>query len=402
MGSLTLEELQRLAAPWPVEWLFEPRPGDPPRVVNLFAGAGGWCVGIRDVLGYEVDMVGVELHKDAAATAVAAGFRRIVADVTALDPNHPALRWVQGLVVSAPCQPWTPAGKRAGHDVHNQNILLDMFICAWEATIGVWQDQECTPDCPDDCMECFEGWSGPIYGLDEVRAMAKDMTDARVALLAEVVIWGLALTVHSQEFRWIAMEQSHALPEAVIEGIREELQIAEWCSVDFEILDAADYGLASRRKRTFMLASRYRYLDKAGTRPVSAIPPTIAAKALGWPAGIQVNTRGNRTTAGGNLWSADKVATGVTSKIRGWYWAHDKNRTFHIDEAALLVGFKPGYPWTGSRTSCCQQIGDVVAPTMSAVVIGTVTNHPWEHKLRRYLDELYARRPRNAPFQLTA
>jgi len=28
MGPLTLEELQRLAAPWPVEWLFEPRPGD--------------------------------------------------------------------------------------------------------------------------------------------------------------------------------------------------------------------------------------------------------------------------------------------------------------------------------------------------------------------------------------
>ncbi|MFF4344752.1 DNA cytosine methyltransferase [Kitasatospora sp. NPDC001540] len=389
MGPWSLEILEQVAHPYPVEWLFPPAPAAPPRIVNLFAGPGGWCVGIRDALGFDVDMIGVELNRDAAATAVAAGFRRIVADVTTLNPHHPALLHVVGLIFSAPCQPWTQAGKRAGHDQHNLQILLDMFVCAWEATIGVRQDQECTEECPADCDDCYEGWSGPIYGLDEVRAMAKDMTDQRVALLAEVVIWGLALSAGSRDFRWIAMEQSSSLPQAVIDGIREEFQCADWLTVDFQVLDAADYGLASRRKRAFMLAARHRYLDLAGTRPVTALPTTTAAQALNWPPDIKIRTRGNRVTAGGNDFPLDKPATAITGKIRAWYPVNDPNVRFTLDEAALLVGILPGYPWKGSRTAACQQIGDVVSPVVVPPVIGTLVGRPWEAPLRHYLSQAY-------------
>ncbi|MFF9644760.1 DNA cytosine methyltransferase [Kitasatospora aureofaciens] len=391
--DLSLEELEALAAPWPARWLLPPKPGDPERVVYLFAGPGGLEVGTRDVLGRPLDIIGVESNKDAAATALKAGFQRIVADVRTLDPHHPALRWTRGLIVTAPCQCWTPAGKRAGQDPRNQQILLDMFACAWEATVGIWAELDCTAECPDECDECWEGWSGPIYGVDEVRAMAKDLTDERIGLLAEVVIWGLALSVASYDFGWIAMEQSSALPEVIIDGIREEFRCADWLAINFEVLDAKDYGLASRRKRTFMLAARHRYSIAGSTKPESEIPTTTAAQALGWPPGIRVNTRGVRRTAGGNCWSADKPATAITSKIRGWYREDDPSHRFDLDEAALLVGFRPGHPWTGSRSSCTQQIGDVVAPPMGAVVLGALLGMAWEARLREYLAEIYNTHP---------
>ncbi|MFI5753182.1 hypothetical protein ACIBBE_46985 [Streptomyces sp. NPDC051644] len=40
-----------------VRWLFAPAEGDAPRAVNLFGGCGGWCVGIRRILGATVDML---------------------------------------------------------------------------------------------------------------------------------------------------------------------------------------------------------------------------------------------------------------------------------------------------------------------------------------------------------
>ncbi|MFE2104338.1 hypothetical protein ACFXAF_00460 [Kitasatospora sp. NPDC059463] len=388
--DLSMEELEQLAAPWPARWLLPPKPGDPERAVYLFAGPGGLEVGVRDVLGRDLDIIGVELNRDAAATAVAAGFQRIVADVRTLDPTHPALRWTRGLIVTAPCQCWTPAGKRAGQDPRNLQILDDMFACAWEATIGVWEEErDCDTSCTGDCDGCWEGWSGPIYGVDEVRAMAAELSDDRIGLIAEVVIWGLALSRTWDGFGWIAMEQSSALPQSVIDGIRAEFLCADWLTIQFQVLDAVEYGLPSRRKRTFMLAARHRYLDTAATRLTAEMPVITAARVLGWPPGIRVNTRGVRRTAGGNCWSADRPATAITSKIRGWYWEHDPARRFSLDEAAVLVGFLPGYPWTGSRSSCTQQIGDVVAPPMGCVVIGALLGLAWEPQLRAYLAKLH-------------
>ncbi|PCG86385.1 hypothetical protein CIB93_09135 [Streptomyces sp. WZ.A104] len=407
----TPEELAEIAAPWPAEWLFPPEPWEAERVINLFAGPGGWDVGVRDVLEYDLDTVGVEMHKDASATASAAGFRRITADVRSLDPKHPALRWVVGLVVSAPCQCWSPAGKRAGQDPRNQELLLDVFTMAFEATFGHWHDSgECSPcEWADHCLICsnpdwdgYAGFTGPLLTLDEVRAPIAQMTDERIGLLAEVLIWALTLTAQWDNLRWLAMEQSSALPETILDGIREELWSADWCSAEYRVLDAVDYGLASRRKRVFLMAARHSYVDMAALTPAEPLPTTTAADALGWPEGISVNTRGVRKTAGGNCWSADKPATGITSKIRGWYWEHNKDRKFSLDEAALLVGFRNGYPWTGSRSSCTQQIGDVVAPPMGAVVIGSLLSHHWEKPLRRYLADIYAHTPAEPEHTLAA
>ncbi|MFI7642240.1 hypothetical protein [Nonomuraea sp. NPDC049400] len=403
LTGLSETELRRLAHPWPVEWLYEPAPDAPIRMANLFAGPGGWCSGVRDVLGQDVDMVGVELHKDAAATAEAAGFRRIVADVRHLNPRHPALRWVRALLVSAPCGCWTPAGKRAGLMEHNLALLLDVFSMAAEATLGHWHDAfPC--DNGADCGIChgdetwdLSGWTGPLLTLEEARSPIAEMTDERVGLIAEVVIWALCLTTAFDNLAWLAMEQSSTLPERVLNGIAEELLCADWCDAKHLTLDAMDYGLASRRKRVFLMAARHRYVQLDALKPRRPIAQTTAAQALGWPSGVRVNTRGARRTSGGNEWSADKPAIAITSKVRGWYWAHDKTRRFSLDEAALLVGFRPGFPWTGSRSSSCQQIGDVVAPLMSCVVVGTMMNHPWEPPLHAYLRTIYPLPAGSAP-----
>ena len=114
IAGLSEQERGDLAGRWPVEWLYRPQPGAPLRIVNLFAGPGGWCEGIAQVLDEPVDMVGVDVSAGACATAQAAGYRRICASVTALDPEHPALRYVAAVIVSPPCQTLSPGGKLAG------------------------------------------------------------------------------------------------------------------------------------------------------------------------------------------------------------------------------------------------------------------------------------------------
>jgi len=397
MGPWNHAELAALAHPLPVRWLFPRRPGDPRRVLNLFAGAGGWEQGLRllDADGEEFDVVGIEWAWDAAATAVAAGHQRIVCDVRSIDLANPALCDFEGLTVSAPCQVWTFAGKRAGHQERNIELLLDVFTMAAEASFGHWHDSgPC--DGQDDCGICsdpewdgYGGFTGPLLTLDEARSPIAQMTDERIGMIAETLIWSLSLTARYDTLKWLAMEQSSALPEIVLEALSDELVIADWCSVGYQVLDAADVGLASHRRRTFLVAGRHHFVDLKAMQPSEPVPSRTAAEALGWPEGVRVNTRGERRTAGGNEWAADKTATAITSKVRGWYWAGDKDRKFTVPEAARLVGMPPDYPWTGSRSSTCQQLGDIVAPTDAARVLGALVNRPWQEVVARYLDELY-------------
>ncbi|MBF9071792.1 DNA cytosine methyltransferase [Streptacidiphilus fuscans] len=394
MGPWNLDELTALAHPWPVEWLFPPRKGDPPRIVNLFAGAGGWEQSLS-LLDGQFDVVGVEIGFDAAATAVAAGRRRIVADVRTLDPTHPALAWVQGLIVSAPCQVWTPAGKRQGHQARNIELLMDVFTLAFEATFGHWHDAGPCDD-PDTCGVCsapawdgFAGFTGSLLTLDEARSPIAQMTDERIGLIAETLIWSLALTARYDQLDWLAMEQSSALPEEVLQALAEELLCADWCDVRWQTLDAVDFGLASRRKRTFLTGGRHMKIDLAAMVPSSPVEPMTAARALGWPAGIRVNTRGNRKTSGGNEWPADRPAIAITSKMRGWYPADDPTHRFPVPQGALLVGMPATYPWTGSRSSAYQQLGDLVTPPVGAAVLGPLVGRQWEAAVADYLADLY-------------
>ena len=81
----------------------------PGKIVDLFAGAGGWDEGLHE-LGYTA--VGIDVDRWACATARAAGHERIEADIAALDPEDFAPVW--GLIGSPPCQASSTAGKGLG------------------------------------------------------------------------------------------------------------------------------------------------------------------------------------------------------------------------------------------------------------------------------------------------
>src|SRR5512134_2150164 len=91
--------------------------------IDLFAGAGGWDLGAREL---DLDPLGIECDDAACATREAAGLRTIRADVSELDPADFAP--CELLIASPPCQAWSVAGKQVGREdighVHESTRLI--------------------------------------------------------------------------------------------------------------------------------------------------------------------------------------------------------------------------------------------------------------------------------------
>lgn len=232
--------------------------------------------------------------------------------------------------------------------------------------------------------------SGVTWG--EVRAMAAAMPDPEAGLVAEVLIWALGLQLHGETLRWVAMEQSANLPAEVREAVSGQVALAGWSQQQWAELDAADYGVATHRRRVFFMAVRYGRIP-GSVRPGVPFASSLAA-ALGWGAGERINTRGvrgldaNGRPKGGNAFSADRAGWCLTGKARTWFRESDGCRLTEA-EAGRLVGFLPSYPWKGSRTSAFQRIGDVVCPPVGAVVMGALTGRPWQRPVEDYLARVY-------------
>jgi DNA (cytosine-5)-methyltransferase 1 len=96
------------------------------RVLDLFAGAGGWEEGLRPL---GISALGIEWERWACATAQAAGHARLQADLSTLDPQDFAPVW--GLVGSPPCQAYSTAGKGLG--AFDKPLVI---ACAHELAAG--------------------------------------------------------------------------------------------------------------------------------------------------------------------------------------------------------------------------------------------------------------------------
>ncbi|MEW1922196.1 hypothetical protein [Streptomyces sp. NPDC088360] len=382
LDSLTDQQRREIAGPWPVRWLYPWSEGEAERGINVCGGCGGGCAGLRLVLGIELDLICVDTSKDATATATAAGCNAIRMDARDIDPRHPALRWTRRAVFTMPCPDWSIAGKRLGHLPENIEILTEAISDVAEAYGNVWRAGGHHGDAstavlgtPWQDVTVAEMWSW----VDEIT------TDKMTAglMLAPVLI-GMGLLAAGAPLESVIIEQAWTLPEAVKGAIGIEYVIAGWDGVVWDILDAGEFGSPSTRRRAIMVGSRV---------PVAAVQApgiiTFASDAIGWHPDTAINTRGVRKTAGGNEFKLGRTIPGITSKIRGWYDADDPEHRFTIEEVCLLVGLPPDFPVIGSRTSQCQQLGDIFSPLVAAAVWGALLGVEWLPRLLCYLAEQY-------------
>lgn len=324
------------------------------RTVELFAGPGGWDEGAR-IGGLDLGIVGAELGSDACATAIAAGHRRVQADVRGLDPR--LCTTATGLIASPVCPTFSASGLRSGTTGDDYQWALD-------------------------CITAFG------EGDDEDWATLPDrVVDPRTALVVETIRWAMLMP----NIQWMVAEQVPAV-EYIWEDIAAELYAAGWEYVNVLEVEAWTFGAAARRRRTFMIANRYTaggsHFSEFGIRQY--LPPSMA-QALGWTPGHQVRTRNNRRPTGGNLFSADGPSWCLTGKARSWERDTDQLR-LTAAEAGLLQGFRRDYPWQGSRTSQFHQAGDIVSPLVATAMLSAVSgvrSATFEPLILEHLRQIY-------------
>lgn len=349
--------------------------------VDLFAGPGGWVMGLR-ALG--LTELGPELDEAACATREAAGHATIRCDVTT-HPAEPFAGRIPGLIASPPCQAWSRAGKRLG--------LIDQPLV-------------------------HQAVEDLAHGRDTRAVLLAACKDPRSLLAAEPMRWH-----HDLRPEWIAMEQ---VPD-VLPLWRQYARILRgWgYSVRCGILNAADYGVPQTRRRAILVASRVRDVTLPGpTHAEHAEPDSLfgpgrprwmsMAEALDLPAGMRVNTRGERKTSGGNEFGCDGPSWALTEKARSWWVLRQGKRTnatvrrldepagtlvagharhdyewvkvdgradlekrpLLLSEAAVLQGFPPDYPFQGSESRRFLQIANAVPPLLAAHVVSAATGVP--------------------------
>jgi site-specific DNA-cytosine methylase len=382
LDSLTAAERTELAGPYPVRWLYPWREGEPKRGINVCGGCGGGCAGLRLVLGVEMDLICIDSSKDATETARAAGCNAILFDVRQIDPRHPALRWTSYAVYTMPCPDYSPAGKREGLRPENIRVLCRVMEDVAEAFGNVWRSGGAHGDSStatfgrDSCISIEEMWG---WLSDD------GMGGTTAGLMLAPVLISIGLLRNGAPLEGIIIEQAWTLPEEIRVAIGMELIVAGWPGVLWDVLDAGEFGSPSTRKRAIMAALRDKTVDTIEAPGVT----TLASDAIGWDPETWINTRGIRRTPGGNEFRLGRTVPGVTSKIRGWYAAHDPDHRFTIAEVCLLVGLPPDFPVVGSRTSQCQQLGDIFSPLVAAAVWGILLGIEWRPFLLRYLAERY-------------
>jgi DNA (cytosine-5)-methyltransferase 1 len=403
-------------------------------IVDLFAGAGGWDEGLRE-LGHEA--VGIEFDQLACATGEAAGHARQLADVAALDPLDFAPCW--GLIASPPCQAYSLAGKGLGR-IDKPHVIA----CAHELTAG----------------------------HDSRAEHAAACRDPRSLLTVEPLRWALSLRP-----RWIALEQVPPVLElwSIIAG----LLAVHGYHTSVAVLGAEQYGIPQTRRRAFLIASldgpvqlpapthrsynpRKPYETREDEQHLE--PRVSMGQALGWSrpgvARTHANTQRGRRPGGlarsldrpantldtaCGAWTFEPIPTADTrpaglnprqggARIRGVdlpaftlvasglahgqpLWVHRRPATticgdrrvqppghkrnaadprrfegrsgtraarVTVRQAAILQGFRPDYPWQGSR---------VCSPRRSLRASGRIED-AWRTFQRRSQDVLARRSTR--------
>lgn len=326
-------------------------------ILDLFAGPGGWDEGLAS-LGV-VDVLGIEWDKDACATAEAAGHRRLHADIREVNPKR--FRDVRGLIASPPCQTFSAAGKKEGQG------SLDGLVAAL-ALVGA--------------------------GMSTTKAVSScsmDEADPRSALILEPLRYIRELLPD-----WVAFEE---VPQAlsVWEAYEEHLHslgYQTWTGV----LNAADYGVPQKRRRSFLLASRHfapappapthTQGDEGATLFGQRESWVTMAEALNWGASecIAANALAPAPAIdpGRALWPLWRPATTIVRSFRpdivatpGFRQSGDGPRqnqpgSIYVtpEQMCVLQGIRTDYPFVApGATKRLSLIGAILPPPWAAAIL---------------------------------
>lgn len=392
-----------------------------PLVVDLFAGPGGWDEGLR-ATGYTGSIIGVEWDESACATASAAGHPRLRADIAALDPT--IFGDVEGLIASPPCQAWSVAGDRKGeldrpevfaritaharnrkprHVVwHDERSALTAEPMRWIAALRPrWVALEQVPPVLPLWEHTatllreigYKAWTGVLsaecYGVPQTRK--------RAILIArrDGVPVGPPEPTH-QAYR--PGNSPATGPDLFGDPLPPPVSMAEALGWSSNGVVISNYGTGGnsqdRGERRFTEPSstvtskidRFKVRTEIALRNGSQDNATV--RGVTEPAGtIYCSRPGNLSWSLSNASqgnSADWVHTRPSTTVCGdarigrpghkdraggeAQFAEDSVRVT-VQEAGVLQGFPPDYPWQGTKGAQYRQVGDAVPPPLAAAIL---------------------------------
>lgn len=400
-------------------------------ILDLYAGAGGWDEGARLLnLG---PTAGLEIDDAASRTAVAAGHPRVRCDI-ATYPTTPFTGRVTGLAGSPPCQGWSSAGKRAGElDRARVHELVDRYAAGHDTPGGGWVDdrshhvaqpvrwiRDLRPEWV--CLEQvppvlplwehvgrvlrswgYATWAGLLcaadYGVPQTRVRAfliasrirsvRPPTPTHFDPRRGTAFWGRPWVSMAEALGWDGINR----PARTICGDRTP----RWAYGQ-----EASYGTGWTLRDAVPMAYRNGNQSHACIRAVDQPAPTVhfgeRVNEVTWvlesPHREKVNDRTRprsldepaHTIAFGHAdmrWTATRPATTVAADPRipppghrdraGGERQHAESIRVTVAEAAVLQGFRPDYPWHGTKTSQYGQVGNCVPPPLAAAVLATAT-----------------------------
>jgi len=325
------------------------------RTLTLFAGAGGADIGLQAAGCQHVACV--EGDRTAVATLIAAGFPGVRAWIGTPPPGSdvPAWNWdgspVDLLWASPPCQPYSQAGKQLGAD------------------------------------DPRDGWPATLATIREVRP------------------------------RWVIIENVGGAP---VESWAADLGPSMFRSglyphVSTRLLDAADWGLPSHRRREFLVAGPAPYRWPEPTHCGPDAPVAARMRLLPWVGfgeALGISPESSLLPGNGGHLPAPRCASepahtvtgscpqylslpsaGVcTTEVKGTRASAASNFTFNggpdrasdslflatgrrrltWQECATLVGFPDDYPFQGTIEARYRQVGNAVAPIMAEALARSI------------------------------